>query len=88
MAMAQLLVDPGGAIGALGLVVDDPDLLEQLGVGDVSLARSAVAALVIGGTGDLEQTTRPIDAVACDFSASMKGSTFTGSPWRKKLSLV
>jgi len=67
VAMEELLVNPGGAIGTRGLVVDGPDLLEQLGVGDVSPGRGAVAAVIEGGTGDLEQPTRLGDVVTCDF---------------------
>ena len=84
----ELFVDPRGAIGALGLVVDGLDLLQQLGVGELAGRGGAVAALVVGGLGDLEQTTRLVDAVPATFSASMKGSTFTGSPSRRKLSLA
>jgi hypothetical protein len=39
VAMEELLVDPRGAIGSLGLGVDALDLLEQLGVGDLFFAR-------------------------------------------------
>ena len=35
---SELLVDPRGAIGALGLGVDGRDLLEQLGVADAARA--------------------------------------------------
>ena len=85
--MEELFVDPRGAIGALGLCVDSLDLLQQLGVGDLAGRGGAVAALVVGGLGDLEQITRFGDVVTCNFSASMKGSSFTGSPLRKKLLL-
>ena len=34
--MQELLVDPRGAIGALGFGVDGADQLEQLGVGDLT----------------------------------------------------
>ena len=34
--MEKLLVDPRGAIGALGFFVDGGDVLEQLGVGDLT----------------------------------------------------
>ena len=66
LAITQLLVDARGPIGALGLFVDGGDLLEQLGVGQLSLGRGAIAALVVGGTGDLEQSTRLVDAAACN----------------------
>ena len=90
VTMEELFVDPRGAIGALGFGVNGADLLEQLGVGDLSLRRDAVAALVVGGLGDLEQTTRHALATLwpATFSASMKGSTFTGSPSRRKPSLA
>src|SRR5665213_2781566 len=56
----------GGSIGSLGLVVDDLDLLGQLGVSDLTGRGDAIAPLVVGGTGDLEQATRLGDVVTCN----------------------
>ena len=84
VAMHELLVDPRGAIGALGLGVDGGDLLAQLGVGELAGRRDAVAALVVGGLGDLEQATGVCTLWPATSSASMNGSTFIGSPERRK----
>ena len=45
--------------------MDLADLLDQLGVGDLAGRRDVASALVVGGTGDLEQLTAAADAVAC-----------------------
>ena len=66
-ALSQLFVDPRGPIGALGLGVDLLDLIGQFGVGDVPGRGDVLAALVIGGPGDLEQVTSVLHAVACGF---------------------
>ena len=61
-------MDPGRAIGAVGarrglaVILSASSASVQLpGRGD------GLAALVVGGTGDLEQLTAALDAVACDF---------------------
>jgi hypothetical protein len=64
--VAELPVNPRRSIGALGLGVDNLDLSDQLGVGDGSGGEDTGSALVVGGAGDLEQATGPLDAVTCN----------------------
>ena len=77
---ADGLVDPGRPAGAVRSPVDADDLR---GVGGGPLRGDTIAALAAGGTGDLQQAARALDAVACSLSASMKGCALTGSPWQK-----
>src|ERR1022692_2577073 len=65
-AVTEFPVDPRGSIGALGLGVNSLDLLGQLGVGDCPGGGGTGSALVVGGTGDLEQATCLLDAVTCN----------------------
>ena len=58
-------MDARGPVGSARLVVDGGDLLGQLGVADRAGAGRAGAAGVEGGSGDLQQFTRPFDAVTC-----------------------
>jgi hypothetical protein len=62
--MQGFFVDARGAIGTVAFLVGGADQLKQLGVGDGTARRYAVAALVVGGLGDLEQSTDFLDAVA------------------------
>src|SRR5262249_30637625 len=66
-ASEQLVVHPGRAVGAVGVVVDLPDRLEQLTVGYLPGRGDVLLALVVGGTGDLEQFTGVLDAVTGHF---------------------
>ena len=66
VAVAELFVDAWRSIGALGLGVDGGDLLEQLGVGDLSARRNALSWLVVVATGDLEDAAGVLQAVTCD----------------------
>jgi hypothetical protein len=57
------LVDPRRPVGALGLFVDADDLLSDGGAGRGPRRRDAAATLAGGGTGDLKQAARALDAV-------------------------
>jgi hypothetical protein len=55
--VSQLVLDPWGAVGPLGLVVDRDDLGGQFGIA-LGKARSGVGPVgLVGGTGDLQQLT-------------------------------
>src|SRR3954453_8633345 len=60
---ARRRVDPGSAVATPGLGVQLLDLLGQLGVLTRSNGGLVGALRVVGGTGDLQQLTRPLDVV-------------------------
>src|SRR4029453_14934504 len=60
-AATQFGVDPGRAIAALGRLVGLADVLGELLVGELACRRDAGAVGVVGGPGDLQQLTRPLD---------------------------
>jgi hypothetical protein len=62
---AQGLVHPRRPVGALRLAVNLRDLRGQHGIGRSPRGRAAGPALVVGGTGDLQQAARASDAVTC-----------------------
>src|SRR4029453_5929492 len=64
-AMSQRLTHSRRTVGAARLGVDLADRLEQLGIRPRPGRGCIAATLVVGGTGDLEQLTAPLDAVTC-----------------------
>src|SRR4051795_8702494 len=60
---ARRRVDPGSAVATLGLGVQFLDLVGRLGVLTRSNGGLVGALRVVGGTGDLQQLTRPLDVV-------------------------
>jgi len=66
-AVSELAMHPGRTVGAVGLVVDATDLLDEPGVGELLGRGRGLAAGVVGGPGDLEQLTAVLDAVTCGF---------------------
>lgn len=64
MCLAQLGGDPGSAVGAPRLGVDDADLLRQLGILAFPLlaGRTGYEPLVEAGAGDLQYFAQPLDA--------------------------
>ena len=65
-AAAELGVDAWGAVAALGPLVGLADVVGELLVGALAGRHAAGAVGVIGGTGDLQQLTRPLDgALLC-----------------------
>jgi len=80
----QFLVDPGRAIGAVGGGVDRSDLLEQLGVGQGSGRGDGPLALLVGGPRTWKIWQHAFRLRPATSSASMKGSSFTGSPERRE----
>lgn len=60
-------MDVRSPVGSAGPLVDDDDLLRQFGVMHRAGTRGAGGVGVEGGSGDLEQFTRTLDAVSCGF---------------------
>ena len=58
--------------------MDSLDLFGQLGVGDGPGRGDASSALVVGGTGDLEQATALVDAVTCSLLRLDEGVELIG----------
>ena len=65
--LPQRPMHPRGPVRALGLRMDRGDLHDELGVEHGASRPLCLATLIEGGTGDLEQTTRVLHAVACGF---------------------
>ena len=85
---AQDLLNARRPVGTVRFLVDTGGPRGQDSVSGGPRGKDAGAALVVGGTGDLKQAAHTGNAVACGFSASMKGSRGRGLAWRLLLHVL
>ena len=83
-AATQFGVDAWGAVAALGRLVGLVDVLGELVIGALACRRDVGAVGVVGGPGDLQQLTRPLDVALLCLLRLDERIPFTGSPSRRK----
>jgi hypothetical protein len=74
---AQLRADPRRPVPALRSLVLSFDAGGQLGVLAIPVAGAPLAGGVVGGTGDLQQLARPLDAALLCFLLWVPGTSST-----------